>query len=223
MVIGFAVMAFTFQFTGTVGTAVFGSYWTPIYNFGVDVFGPVGKSLDAASQQINYAMCTITAGPGVCDALINPPSTAEGSTQALELSNFEAVNYRSGTPEIDPSLPLIGNIQLENQGDFSASNVLVTLKQPIIFDAAKASLNDPTASQKNLVSDICSFDSCLGGKINSDKKSCSWDSASLPKDLKLLTFRCGGKANEHKSWQSSEMNLCECRDLRNGKLMGSIG
>ncbi len=223
LMIGFAVLAYSFQFTGTVGTAIFGNYWTPIYNFGSEAFAPLGQSLDAASRQVNYAMCTITAGPGVCDALINPPAAPAGSTQALEFTNFEAVNYRSGTPEINPIIPLIGTIQMENQGDFSASGVSVSLKDPITFDPKKASLNNPTAANKTLDGDSCIFDSCFDGtKSDGDDsrgyKKCMWSSPVGKGDLKVLSFKCGNKNNVETGWAG--LNQCACVDPRTGKTMG---
>lgn len=235
IVIGFSILAFSFQFTGTVGTAVFGNYWTPIYSTLSTTFEPIGKSLDAASRQVNYAMCTITAGPGVCDALINPPATAAGSTQALELSNFEAVNYRSGNPEIDPSIPLIGTIQMENQGDFRAEDAEIYFNDPIIFDPKKASLNNPGLDQQALESDTCVFDSCFDGTVGATSTGagkCTWKTSEgkgplNPKDMKVLSFRCGEKnqdtlANPPTKWQTPVLKTCNCIDPRAGQTMSGI-
>lgn len=219
LMIGFAVLAFSFQFTGTIGTAIFGNYWTPIYNTLSTTFEPFGKSLDAASRQVNFAMCTITAGPGVCDALINPPPASAGSTGALELLNFEAINYRTGSPEINPAIPLIGTIQLENQGDFAASDVKINLQAPKVFDAKKASLNDLEKGLEGLLQDECAFDSCFDGK-NADAKTCTWDSTINKGEQKLLSFKCGSMGRFENGWASLLKQVCV--DPRAGKTIGDL-
>ncbi len=241
IMIGFAVLAYSFQFTGTVGTAIFGNYWTPIYNTLSTTFEPIGKSLDAASRQVNYAMCTITAGPGVCEGILNPPSTSVGSVSSIELTNFEAVNYRSATPEIDPQLPFIGTIQMENQGDFSASSISVRLKDLIAFDPQKASINEPDKAKIEMRNDNCVFDTCLGTEPIENGGACFWPAESPPKDIKILTFKCGSKTDinkwsdqpvkkpngmDEKEFDSDKkerilkgINNCECRDPRTGHIV----
>lgn len=237
IMIAFAIMAFSFQFTGTVGKAIFGDYWNVVYGFGTTTFAPVGKSLDTASRQVNYAFCTIQAGgaAGVCEGIINPPPISAGSTSALEFTEFQIIGELQ---KINPQQPLIGTINLQNGGDFVASNVKLRMKDIIIFDPIKASINNPTAAMLEMKNDACTFDSCFDGSMDADKKGCTWTTPTQSGEKKFLKFRCAEKSTNKKwsdqtvagitdvdsdsnSRQFRGINSCECIDPRTGHIVSN--
>ena len=243
IVIFFSLIAFSFQYTGQFGTAIFGPYWASVYNFGTTFGAPIGQAFDSVGKNIGDAWLVITCGPG-CAVEPPPPSTAEKSTLALEFENFEATNYRKASPEIDPQLPLVGQIELTNKGDFVARNVVVKLKNIKLADPQKVSANIPGQGILELKNDGCVFTSCLGSDERESDFSanavpiCNWKGDSLPDDKKLLLFKCGNKSDFEK-WSGAAvagvtdrdsegtsrtfygLNRCECRDPRNGNLVKS--
>ncbi|MDD5416985.1 MAG: hypothetical protein PHU12_03340 [Candidatus Aenigmarchaeota archaeon] len=244
MMLVVALFIFSFAYTGTAGSAVFGQYWPTVEHYGAVVFEPIMKGIEQANQGINDAWLMMTCPACYYEEqqkkLRGEAEISEDATKkSIALTQFNAVNYNTGTPKIDPSSPLIGSIILENQGTFTAENVNVTLLDPKIKNPKKTGAvynseldcyeKATTDSQRklctytDLAKDKCRFYACPGADnpaTNEVKlESCLWMSednkVSVPGDKKLLLFICGDPTDFSKwSEGTSEyeyINQCSCK------------
>ncbi|MBU3896661.1 MAG: hypothetical protein KJ697_01870 [Nanoarchaeota archaeon] len=204
--------------TGTVGQTLFGNYWPTVEHYGAMVVTPIVEAYDQVSEGMNDAWLmmscpTCYAQKQMDKQKVTATRVKEGGVKkSIELTEFKAINYGTGTPTIDPSIPLIGTIQLENQGEFVAKRIKVTLDRPKRKDPVETGLNydssydcDLTKDQSkctydSLPDDACGFTSCTGISIpetagGKDRPyQCEWkgDIGSIsPGDIKAMAFVCG--------------------------------
>jgi len=235
MMVGLAILIFSFQFTGIVGGAVFGAYWPTVEHYGSMITEPLGEMYEQASGGISDAWLLMT-NPAAYEAAKRQEQQAKasvikkgGTKKSIELEDFSAINYGTGTPTIDPNLFLIGSIYLKNEGEFIANNVKVTLGQPLVKDPSRvgAYFNSDRdcwrdalesddfeskavlCSYMPLLGDTCVFSACTGADQEefsaNDVSQCTWNSESNPGDFKLMTFKCGeiNEQGEFEGWSSS--------------------
>ncbi|MEM5772088.1 MAG: hypothetical protein QXO19_00940 [Candidatus Aenigmatarchaeota archaeon] len=214
LLIGFATLIFSYQYTGVVGTALFGQWWAPIEQGISMVTEPLSGVWSSINQQMhclqilisNPALYSTTPG---CGAPMPPPSQAVGSTRAIEITEFQAVNYATGEQNINPQIPLIGSAIIENAGEFTANNIKVTLGEIKIKDPSKVSAAHPEEGYYPLSNywgdqdneNDCIFETCTGGKKSDDNKLCEWEEQEgiFPGYKALLTFKCGAPP-DYKNW-----------------------
>ncbi|MEM5804626.1 MAG: hypothetical protein QXU82_02140 [Candidatus Aenigmatarchaeota archaeon] len=220
----FAIFAFSYQYTGTIGTSVFGQYWPAVYNTASLVIDPMSSAMDSASTSISDAYLAVTC-PSCYQAEMERRRQlasgikSGGTTHALELAGFEALNYMTQEIKLDPTIPLVGYIELENKGEFVANDVVVRLGsrgdgKPVLQDPALVSAADPHRGEVRLDNDKCVFTECTGTAV-SGGSSCSWSAPSRPEDVKIMNFKCG-KPEAFSSW-SDDLKVCECRDAETGE------
>lgn len=214
----FVLFAMSFQFTGTVGTIAFGAWWPTVYHYGSMVAEPIGAAWSSAAKSMEDLGLMMTCPSCYWAKQLQTQQvetgkvTSGGTTRSIELTNFEAINYMTATLEIDPSIPLVGSIELENQGEFTASWVNVMLDTPKIKNPEEVSAAKPGVGIYNLSNDRCKFTSCTGTTktttTNTDD-TCKWDTESYPGDMKLMIFKCA-----EDGW--SNLKNCECHDPSSG-------
>lgn len=148
LMIGLATLLFSYQYTGVVGTALFGAWWPSIEQGLSVVAEPVGNIASSVGQQMTCLQLLITspamyaATPG-CGAPLGPPPKAVGTTRAIEITRIEYVNYATGEQNINPLIPLVGSIEIENKGDFVANNINVSIGDIQLKDPTKVSAAHP--------------------------------------------------------------------------------
>ncbi|MFQ6009708.1 MAG: MFS transporter [Candidatus Aenigmatarchaeota archaeon] len=210
----FAIFAFSFQFTGTVGVAVFGGYWPAVYNAGTMVLDPLTAATDSAGMAVGDAWLAVTC-PSCYQAELEYRKKLEsgikegGTTKALELANFKAFSYISQENEIDPATPLVGYVELENRGEFTANRVKVKLEKPVEQDPTKFSMADPHRDEVTLVNDNCIFTECTASD-RSQSNECEWFRPSYPEDIKMMQFKCG-RSPKYDRW-SDDISSCACHE-----------
>lgn len=171
MVVGMALLAFSFQFTGTVGTAMFGAWWPTVEHYGSMIAAPMGAAFEQASAGMSDAWMMISCPScywqqqQIKQQVSTGTVTTGGTVKSIEMVNFEAINYETATPEIDPRIPLIGSIEIENQGEFTASGINVTLNTPKIKNPQEVSAANPEKGIYNITTDKCKFTVCTGGEM----------------------------------------------------------
>lgn len=127
VVIVMTVIAFSFAFSSTVGTAVFGAYWGTIEHTGETFFGPIGQQLDRASCDAYANYQCITAGPIECNRLKlecqRKTSEAQGSDKSIDITSFVAAPKEIGldTNKKIPNTTVY--VTIENTGDYEAQDV----------------------------------------------------------------------------------------------------
>ncbi|MBU3904682.1 MAG: hypothetical protein KJ906_00855 [Nanoarchaeota archaeon] len=244
MMMIFAIFIFSFQFTGAVGTEMFGAYWPTIENAGSSVFGPLGDALDSAAGGMEDAWTIMTCPACYMQQQAEKDaakdSIAVNTVKSVELKNFKVINYGTGDSSIDPAIPLIGTIELRNEGEFEANNIRVKLKSLLLKDPTKvggAYNSDPDCWSSNpsvendrcsytpMIKDECVFTSCYGadqekGVVGELGVSlCTWtDDVTGSGEFKSLTFKCNSKSDVG-VWASgtkstletyATINQCDC-------------
>jgi len=211
LVLIMAIFVFSFQYTGVVGTALFGNWW-PTIEHGISIIAqPLGDAYSTVQNQMrclqilmtNPALYSTTPG---CGAPM-PQTEAVGSVSAVQIEDLDAINGVTGENNIYADAPLIGTFTIRNAGDFVASNMWVKnetiqLKDPTKVSAAHPEqgytpINDPNEGWGN---NICKFESCTGTNPDVDG-TCSWPPAGeeggIYKDYKsLVTFKCGSPGTD---------------------------
>ncbi len=244
LMMAMALFIFSFQFTGAVGGELFGAYWPAIESATSSVMEPVGIAFEQASEGVEDAWLMISDPAGYYQKqLAKQKATTtqikeEGTTKSLELLQFRAINYAEGDLTIDPAIPLIGSIVLENRGEFTARDIEVTMLEPRLKDPENVggafdddrdcwyeTEGDPEdiCTYVPLSADACVFTSCTGADEFDSERSgtCTWTAEdnkySDPDDKKILTFICGqhqGDDKDFKRWAKSGtdyyINSCKC-------------
>lgn len=212
---------FSMQFTGTVGTELFGAYWPTVEHYGSMITDPIFGMVEKSRESVSDAYLIIT-----CPSCYEQKKLEEerakaakldtkyggGTTKSIELKDFNAVNYGTARPTIDPALPFVGTIRLENEGEFTADKVYISLNTPLIKDPKKVGLayntspycsfSDPTGESCTytlLEKDNCMFTSCPGldETVSLPASFCSWtEFPTVPEEVKFTTFKCGDQTLE---------------------------
>ncbi len=221
-VISLAVIAFSFQYTGVVGTNVFGVWWPQVLATGTAIAEPFGGVWDQMSSGM-HDVTTIMTCPTCYYAEqekkqqeANTKVTEGGTAKSIELTEFMAINYAEGTSELDPRIPLVGSMQLENKGTFTARNISIKFHELAVCDPTLYSANDPQKCWQS-ISDTCAFTACTGTTpylTDTTADSCKWTEEgkqeSLPGDIKLMLFKCAPAG-----WQDCKVRK-ETKDLTSG-------
>jgi len=227
---------FSLQFTGTVGTELFGAYWPTVEHYGSMITDPIFGFIEDTKSSVDDAWLLMT-----CPSCYEQKKLEEerakaatvkqgGTTKSIELLDFNAVNYGTAKPTIDPAIPFVGTIKLENEGEFTAEDVTVILSPPLIKDPKKVgtqydksidcSITNSDTSKCTytpLDVDACEFTACTGTLDETyPRSSCIWNQEPTnPGELKLMTFKCGDKDNNYKDWYGQTdvtyaIQLCDC-------------
>jgi hypothetical protein len=216
MLIILSLILFSFQFTGTIGTAVFGQFWPSVYSSGkvfiepiAGGFAAIGTTMEDYSLMVSCYDCWVAKQQ---QKKIDDAGKLKqgGTTRAIELESFEAVNYESKEPDIDPALPLVGQVVLKNKGEFDAANVKVYFDKLFVINPANVSAADSDEGKVDL-SDDCKFTDC-SGVLTPDGFTCIWDeSALLPNDRIDMTFECGNPLTDRLNWSSGDKGIFNCK------------
>lgn len=208
LMISVSVLAYSFAFSGTVGTAMFGAWWPTIEQSSKIVTEPLGTAWLQASRGMEESWLMISCPScyyekKIQEAQRSSTLTSGGSVLAIEVNKMEFLS-----PEVDLQQPLAAYAELENRGEFTARNVQINLTLPQKKDETGRGKLVPVEGVSR------KFESCSGGEKGKD--SCFWGKASYPGDVKLVSF----KYADDKKWD----DLGKCRCLGNdGKKKGDIG
>jgi|GEM_PF-6534127 len=208
LVLIMAIFVFSFQYTGVVGTALFGNWW-PTIEHGISIIAqPLGDAYSTMQNQMrclqilmtNPALYSTTPG---CGAPM-PQTEAAGSVSAVQIEDLDAINGVTGENNIYADAPLIGTFTIRNAGDFVASNMWVETGDIKLKDPTKASAAHPEEAYVSISewgNNKCIFQSCTGIEDKNIER-CEWNE-EIFKDYKaLVTFKCGspGTDGEIRNW-----------------------
>jgi len=206
LVLIMAIFVFSFQYTGVVGTALFGNWW-PTIEHGISIIAqPLGDAYSTMQNQMrclqilmtNPALYSTTPG---CGAPM-PQTEAVGSVSAVQIEDLDAINGVTGENNIYADAPLIGTFTIRNAGDFVASDMWVKTEPIELKDPTKASAAHPEQAYVSISewgNNKCIFQSCTGIEAKNIER-CEWNE-EIFKDYKaLVTFKCGSPGNDFKNW-----------------------
>jgi predicted RNA-binding Zn-ribbon protein involved in translation (DUF1610 family) len=183
IVVLFAVFFFSAQFSGIVGTTIFGQWWPQIQTFGQNTLAPLGQVSTQLSSGVGDAWLLIT-NPAeywrkqqveqLTDQTTVKPS---GTVQAIEITRLEFLS----TTQLDLiDQPLLGTAELENQGEFSASNVNATVTA--YWVNSQSGVRKKVGIIKTL---ICSVGAA---PVTPSTGKCSWNGTTYPSEIKTISF-----------------------------------
>ncbi len=181
---------FTTQYPSFLGQAVFGNYWPQVSTTAENIVGPLSTAFTQALNSGQDAWEILT-----CPACYYQKQIARqqasastltqgGTTQAIEINNFDLL----GTTILDPTKDtLISLIELENRGEFDSSAIKVDIFGT--WENTSAASNEPrfvTVGQFDPGSITCSSNGA--NSTAGQAGTCSWINA-LPHEIKQGTFR----------------------------------
>ncbi|MFH0929565.1 MAG: hypothetical protein V1818_04425 [Candidatus Aenigmatarchaeota archaeon] len=184
MTIMIALFIFSTTYTGVVGQAIFGYWWPQVQSATESIFVPLDDMLFQAQTGMADAWLMIT-NPQAAIAKQQQDKQASvskttGSKRSIEVSRFELFSAL-----LDPNQEtLIGNIELENSGEFNADYINLDIEA--FWKRTTASNVEPETSVGSLEPITCSSDS--GSPVESTD-SCYWGRVIYPTEIKFATFK----------------------------------
>jgi hypothetical protein len=132
-----------------------------------------------------------------------------GTPMSIEISKFELIPSLAGT--LEPSEPTIGDMELNNQGDFTSGNIFLEL-----WTSRVDAVNLKDISDSGEVTNL----HCSSNPNYSDSTSlggtayCNWkDTKTYPKETRVVTFKLEGGSSWDDIYSNCTYNgnvLCTC-------------
>jgi hypothetical protein len=203
IMIGIAILLFSFQFTGEVGQSMFGAWWPQVQSTSEMLLGPIGPLFNQAGQGISDAWLMMTCPQCYYEKQLQQQQAGTsniktgGTFKSIELTTFDLFST-----VLEPSESLLGYLELENQGEFNADRTKVILK---------ATWLSPTAirgTEPTVVGEVGSM--TCSDDITADlgeTSSCEWTETIYPTEIKTVSFRF-----DKNQWTGDNVDLGETED-----------
>jgi len=196
------IFMFSFAYGGVVGRAIFGYWWPQVEAFGETVITPMTEGIGMATSSLGDVWLLLTNPAEYYRrqmelTQVRTTRVMEGGTyKSIELSAFD---INPSTPGIlEPTEPLLGVIDLENQGEFDAN--YIKLGVDATWRPIETQLDEPSKQAGRLSKITCS------GQGEPNINICTWDRITHPGDIKEVTF-----IFDKDEWDS-ELKECENED-----------
>ncbi len=208
--LSFAVIILSSAYPAVLGEAVFGQWWPSVESGVTTLVGPMGGAVGQMQESFQNAFLMFSCPSCYYEKQLqlqqaNANMKSGGTAKSIDVSDFtfQVVNV--------PEQPLLATATLQNNGEFSASNINVKLK-PLQMKNKKGGLSDAGGVNYKFVT--CSGTTPVGG-------SCAWTGNSYNGDAKQITFTYGYKdpANPNNNPWGSSLGSCSCYNSA-GKLKG---
>lgn len=177
------MIVLTTAYPEVLGRQVFGAWWPQVQTFGETMWAPIAPMFDQITSGMSDAWLMISnpaeyyrlqlerqqAGQSVI--------TPGGTFKSIEILTFDMM----GTTVLEPTEPLLGYVELENQGEFDAGDISLNIS---------ATWKDPDNPKTiEVVGNIgrmeCSGD--VTGDIG-DFGICTWTGVTYPNEIKTASF-----------------------------------
>jgi len=219
-VIMILIMAFilTSSYPGYFGQSVFGYYWPQIQSFGDTYLGPLNTAWAQAQSSMGDAWEMMTCPQCYYLKMQQKEQATKsvimtgGTPMSIEISKFELVPSMIGT--LEPSEPVIGNMELHNQGDFTSKEIKLDL---FVRRVNATELKEyPTGEISKLYCSqaVTPYGSSNGGSSGNTliPANCDWTGKTYPTEMRSITF----KLDEGLSAWDGIFN--DCSDISTGTL-----
>ncbi len=227
VLIGVAFIAFSFAFTGVVGSALFGQFWPVVENFGTTTLEPIGDAFSGVTDSMGDTYLLLTCPSCYYQKQAEQQRTTSkvvsgGTVKAID-SRFELIG---GVTEIDPEFPLAGTIEVTNRGEFTANELKIRLeplwlRDPIsqvytpvgggVFGRFRSCSNGAVASQPRPEAPGSSLSPLFNIIIPVTNNTCIFNTTHggpiYPGDIRLITFQYDDNEEEARL---GELYDCEC-------------
>lgn len=201
-----AIVVYSFAFSGTVGSAMFGAWWPTIQESSEIITEPLGAAWSQISEGMSDSWLMMSCPSCYYEKQMKKMQASSTLTSGGSMLGIEVNKMEFLSSEVDLQQPLAAYAELENKGEFTAGNVKLNLSLPQIKDEKTGSLTAVEGVSRTILT-------CSGGEIQGG--SCVWGKASYPGDVKLISF----KYAEDKKW--GDKGSCRCVG-NDGKSKGSI-
>jgi len=214
MMILMTLFVFSFTATGVMGQAVFGYWWPQIAAFGESIAEPLGPMWEQVQSGMGDAWLMLTNPMAYYDQMNKKQQATKsvvkegGTTKSIELTKKDL--FTSVTGELEPRLdPLIGSLEIQNQGEFDASTINLTLW---------ASWTNPQQLDQIITTgtlDSTKF-SCSKTwavqNVNGGVGTCIWEQTTYPQEIRVVNFMFNPNNNARpNTWDlGSGDNLANC-------------
>jgi hypothetical protein len=205
----------TTSYPGYVGSAVFGYWWPQIQSFTSAYMGPLNTAWAQAQSSMGDAWEMMTCPQCYYQKqLMREQATKSvimtgGTPMSIEISKFELIPSLAGT--LEPSEPTIGDMELNNQGDFTSGNILLEF-----WTSRVDAVNLKDISDSGEVTNL----HCSSNPEYSDSTSlggtayCNWkDTKTYPKETRVAIFKLEGGSLWGDIYSNCTYNgnvLCTC-------------
>lgn len=201
-----SLIALSISFPEIPGQAIFGPFWGTIYGYGTRISEQISPAWGATTQQLGDIRLMVTC-PSCYVAEMERRQraasaviTTGGTRKAIEITKFDIFSSI-----LSPREPLIGNIELENQGEFEGTDVTLTL------GAYWVNPEDASEAKVGTIRKMI----CAGTETTNS--FCSW-TESFPGDIKPVSFIYENDKNDctesnmGDSWKKVGMT-CKCSTM----------
>ncbi len=200
LMIFIALFAFSNMYTGYVGSAIFGYWWPQIESFGEAYLTPLTDAWSQAQNGMSDTWLIMTNPQEYYRRMAEKQQLRSvvktgGTTKSVELNKIDLFPSIIGI--LEPTEPIIGSIELENQGEFEAGKIDLSIsavwKDPL-------SLGEITAGQIGRLQ--CS--NAFGAPHEGNPAYCNWTGRIYPQEMKSVTF-----VLQENSWIEGGISNCE--------------
>lgn len=202
VMITIALFMFSFAYGGIVGRAIFGYWWPQVETFGETIIVPMTEGIGMATSSLGDVWLLLTNPAEYYRrqmelTQVTTSRVMEGGTyRSIELSAFDLNPTTLGI--LEPTEPLLGVIDMENQGEFDAN--YIKLGVDATWRKTEDLTTDPPRQAGTLSKITCS------GQGEKDTNTCTWDKITHPGDIKEVTF-----IFDRGGWDP-ELKKCENQD-----------
>lgn len=187
LMISVALFTFSTMYGAAIGRAVFGYWWPTVESFAETVITPLGEGVGTATSSLGDVWLMLTNPAEYYRrqmelTQVRTSRVMEGGTyKSIEIKSFD---LSSMTPSIlNPYVEsLLGVIDLENQGEFVADDIKLSVDAT--WRPTNISISEDPLSVGTLKKITCSGQ----GENNIAAGTCSWSNVTYPGDIKEVTF-----------------------------------
>ncbi len=188
-----SLFVFASTYTGYIGQAIFGYWWPQVQSFTEAYIGPLGNLWKEAQSGLSDTWLIIT-NPQQYYLLMQQKQQATksvitrgGTPMSIEIAKFDLMPSIMGT--LEPSEPVIGNMELHNRGDFISSTI--DLDFVAVWVDAIEMEEHTTGVVDNL---YCSHSPSKHPEPNDtfspgDIAYCHWTGETYPTEMRSITFK----------------------------------
>jgi len=212
LMIFMALFVFTFTATGVMGTAVFGYWWPQVQSFGEAIIGPLAPLWANVQSGLGDAWLILT-NPQMyylkmtqSQQATSSVVTSGGTVKSIEVNSISLFPSITGT--LEPTEPVIGNIELQNQGEFEAKGIDLTLQTAWVNAGAVTATSTPEVPMGEITKLACSASSNFPHESSSpgDPAYCNWTDTTYPNEMKSVTF----VLPPNSAWNAGGIDLLDC-------------
>jgi len=206
------LIVFSTQYPAILGQAFFGQWWPQVENVASTTWEYISPLWDQMTSGMKDAWMLLTNPAQYYNIMMQKQqATASvvktgGTTKSIELTKFDLMTSLTGT--LEPRLdPLIGSIELQNQGEFDANKIILdmwaTWKNP----------SDGSTQTTGTIDRLSCSSPSTQSSTPAQIVTCYWTTdVTYPQEMKLSTFVFQAKSWTLSGVDDPDLGICEDKD-----------